>query len=452
MFEEKTSPIIPPIFYDMLDPKYREKLFELENSFQFAALNSRGCQDLIVKFYNQFMMPQEFWNKLFDLKDLCLPDKALDVKLDNYEKYASSFIPKSVIRTHEKMKTLYSRIKSNEKNVDKWFEALSEVEDEEFVENNIEYRIGSDLTNKKLWKLYIEYLKEKDDKQKLLQTYSKYCRFFLDDSEMLKEYRETVGNQKISVPWKNPFDFEIFDETYFDNIEDTETEDEDEITEKSPLMFHFNAENASVQRFPFKPNLMNYILKNANAYILHNLFKTCKWFYLKNPVTICYKFDINQHFNNIEINEQRIGLNPSVLNQTNINKLYISTCFDVFYLLNENELSRFIPKIYRCSAKYISIREQKLSNKELTILLGHGNVEEFSFFQIKDSSDNFLIVENVLKMLPKIKRFDLDGVLCTSETSQKLCEFPFQNKLEWFSLTDINLLEPKVFAEFIGVC
>uniref|UniRef100_A0A914RAE1 Uncharacterized protein n=1 Tax=Panagrolaimus davidi TaxID=227884 RepID=A0A914RAE1_9BILA len=375
----------------------------------------------------------------------------------------SSFIPKTILRTHEKMKTIYSRIKSNEKNVEKWFEVITEVEDEEFVENNIEYRIGFDLTNKKLWKLYIEYLKDSNKKQKLLQTFSKYCRFFLDDSEMLEEYRKTAGNQKVSVPWKNPFDFEIYDETYFDTTEDKETEHE--ITEKSPLMFHFNAENpstqrfpffnaenASIQRFPFKPNLMNYIIKNANAYVLHDLFKTCKWFYLKNPVTICYKLEINQHFNNIEINEQRIGLNSSVLNRTNINKLYISTCFDIFDLLNENELSRFIPKIYRCSAKYISISKQKLSNKELTILLGHGNVEELCFSKIKDSSDNYLIVENVLKMLPKIKRFDLDGVRCTSETSQKLCEFQFQNKLEWFSLTDINLLEPKVFAEFIGVC
>uniref|UniRef100_A0A914NYH0 Uncharacterized protein n=1 Tax=Panagrolaimus davidi TaxID=227884 RepID=A0A914NYH0_9BILA len=245
--------MLSPTFYDKLDPKYRERLLQLEEALKLAEeqeTDKNICLDLFVNFSNQFIMPKVLWDKVFnliqdssqfrghkntafyqfyfkkpdmewmeynkqklydyeftdlpdDVKKFCYPHINLQKTFEVYQLYyACSFIPKSIIEKVERMKFLYCKIKSVEENVEEWIKALLEAEDKEFVEDNIEYRIGQDLTNKKLWKLYIEYLKKKADKKKLLQAYSKYCRFFLDDSEMLKEYRETVGNQKVSVPWK----------------------------------------------------------------------------------------------------------------------------------------------------------------------------------------------------------------------------------------------------------
>uniref|UniRef100_A0A914P267 Uncharacterized protein n=1 Tax=Panagrolaimus davidi TaxID=227884 RepID=A0A914P267_9BILA len=213
--------ILPATFYDMLDPEYREKLLQVENIFKLVEKeenNIEECFNLIAEFIFQFMMPKQFWDKLFefgrdvrfhilchvkkvfapsiyqfyckkydfedllisdiqrkiydsdyhlyaDAEDLLYPQKYLGKKLEYYEKYYASYIPKSVIRTFEKMKGLYCKIKAVEENGEEWFKVLMEIEDEEFIEDNVEDRIGSDLTNKKLWKLYIEYLKDSNKKQ-----------------------------------------------------------------------------------------------------------------------------------------------------------------------------------------------------------------------------------------------------------------------------------------------
>uniref|UniRef100_A0AC35GY66 DUF38 domain-containing protein n=1 Tax=Panagrolaimus sp. PS1159 TaxID=55785 RepID=A0AC35GY66_9BILA len=493
--------MFPPSFYDKLDPQYREKLVELLEAIESADTN---LENLIFKFSNQFLTPKEIWIKLkvimissptlmklnvfktsifhlfydFESEDVRsmysesmwwklydfdtntssinvtnfgYPQKYLDKKLTKYERDAHSFLSQTFRQNFKRMKMLYSKIKSVEENVEEWFEALIEVEDEEFIEDNVENRIGNDLTNKKLWKMFFQYLKWINNKQKLLQTYSKYCRFFIGDTEMLEEYRYVAGNQKVPVPWKNPFDFELYDENFF-------------VEPKAPAPFcakneplspipHFNDENVSTQTFPFRPNLMHYILKSANAFVLHNLFKTCKWFYHYYPVRICYKFDTQFHVDNkIEICEQSFNVNPHTLNRTKIDKIFISTCLNVSDLYKQNDFSRFIPRIYRCTAKYISIENQKLSDKEMEFLIGHGNVEDLNLKRVRNCKTDYFILDDILKMIPKIKFLTIFGIQCSPKTRQMLYELEFQNEIEILDLIDIRnaLLEPKAFAEFIN--
>uniref|UniRef100_A0A914P683 Uncharacterized protein n=1 Tax=Panagrolaimus davidi TaxID=227884 RepID=A0A914P683_9BILA len=496
--------ILPADFYDKLDPLYREKLVQLEKAIKRV---KTGKTLIIEDFCNQFMMPKEFWDKLIDIghddgrygistylntifkhsiyqfyfkpgqlasaltecdqrkiydfdytatkvdvKDLYYPHKDLQRKLEEYERnYACFLIPKSVLQKVEKMKSLYCKIKAVEENVEEWFEVLMELNDEEFIEKNIEYRIGSDLTNKKLWKLYIEYLKNTNNKRKLLQTYSKYCRFFLSDFEMIEEYRNAAGRKrKVPVPWMNTYDFEIFDDRFFKKKTDLPKNEKTPEIEKSPLMCHFNAENASLQKFPFKPNLMNYIIKNANAYILHDLFKTCKWFYLKNPISICYKLGANyqtDQLKRIQFKGQSVSLPDSWPLPESFGKIYVATSLSSSPYVFPN----IIPMIYCCTVKFISLSELNLNDKELDLLIGHGNVLNLDFWEIKDLSDNYLILENLLKMVPKIKNFSINGIQCTPESSKIICELLFENEIDNFNLTGIKntVLEPKGFAEFI---
>uniref|UniRef100_A0A914QT47 F-box domain-containing protein n=1 Tax=Panagrolaimus davidi TaxID=227884 RepID=A0A914QT47_9BILA len=462
MSDEKDSVmLLPTSFYDKLDPKYREKLVEFEKTLKRE--KSTWKITTMMDFLNQFMMLKEFWDKLFerdiDVEELCYPQKYLEKKFVEYEKtyacnifktiingsakyiFLASFIPISIVRSYEKMKSLYSKIKLVEENEDEWFKALKEVEDGEFIEHNIEYRIGSDLTNKKLWKMYIEYLK-KNNQEKLLQTYSKYCRFFLNDTEMIEEYRKSVGDKKVTVPWINTFDFEIYDPNYFDETA------EPKITVKPPLTCFFNAENALPQRFPFKPNLMFYILKNANAYVLHNLFKSCKWFYPKNPVSVCYKVEPNyRKVDHLLIKGQSLSFSCYSFLPKRFEKLFISTKLT----LTSPMFPHFIARIYRCTAKYISLNGLKLSNQELNMLIGYGNVEELDLWNISDSKNDWFILEDLLSFTPKIKDLSIRSVFCTPKTSEILCELPFENKINSFSVSNIKntLLEPNGFAIFM---
>uniref|UniRef100_A0AC35GFR8 Uncharacterized protein n=1 Tax=Panagrolaimus sp. PS1159 TaxID=55785 RepID=A0AC35GFR8_9BILA len=175
--ESVPATVLSADFFDKLDPLYRKKLVQLEKAFKRV---KTGKTLIIEDFCNQFMMPKEFWDKLIDLghddgviptylntlfkhsvyqfyfkqrdiesrlteydqkkiydfdykatkvdvKDLYYPHKDLQRKLEEYERnYAYSLIPKSIIRTVERMKCLYSKIKAVEENDEEWFKVFME--------------------------------------------------------------------------------------------------------------------------------------------------------------------------------------------------------------------------------------------------------------------------------------------------------------------------------------
>uniref|UniRef100_A0AC35FCF4 Uncharacterized protein n=1 Tax=Panagrolaimus sp. PS1159 TaxID=55785 RepID=A0AC35FCF4_9BILA len=76
-------------------------------------------------------------------------------------------LSKEVILSYKKMKTIYEKIKENENDDKKWMNALIEAEDDEIVEHNVEYRLSENLTNKNLWKMYIQFWKQRDTKVRI---------------------------------------------------------------------------------------------------------------------------------------------------------------------------------------------------------------------------------------------------------------------------------------------
>jgi hypothetical protein len=214
-------------------------------------------------------------------------------------------VPKAVIKKCNEMKDLYSKIEEAEKNVEKWFKLITKADHYQFVLDNVQFRLGQNLHDKKLWKLYIDYLQQKNPK-KMLQIYSRYCRFFLDDDEMFKKYKEKMAeNGPVKLFWENLFDFEKIDGSGDD--EDKEEYDDDgmdcyirkssgvkkKVTEVEPfdknICAHFY-ETYHLQKFslPAK-SYIPYILKNANHLVLRKLFGSCKYFFDKKPTPICYR-------------------------------------------------------------------------------------------------------------------------------------------------------------------
>lgn len=58
------------------------------------------------------------------------------------------------------MRKLYKKIKSVERDTEQWFNAIKESNNFEFVRDNVEDKLTVDLTNQKLWRLFINYLKD----------------------------------------------------------------------------------------------------------------------------------------------------------------------------------------------------------------------------------------------------------------------------------------------------
>uniref|UniRef100_A0AC35FM69 Uncharacterized protein n=1 Tax=Panagrolaimus sp. PS1159 TaxID=55785 RepID=A0AC35FM69_9BILA len=71
---------------------------------------------------------------------------------------------------------------------------------------------------------------------------------------------------------------------------------------------------------------------------------------------------------------------------------------------------------------------------------------------IFDESGNGIMLEEILKLTPKIKRFRIDIVQCNPHTSKIISELPFENKIEFFQLNNIpdaNLIAID-FAKFVA--
>uniref|UniRef100_A0AC35F0S9 Uncharacterized protein n=1 Tax=Panagrolaimus sp. PS1159 TaxID=55785 RepID=A0AC35F0S9_9BILA len=149
-----------------------------------------------------------------DESDIRYPHNRLQECFRYFENNASRLPSTKVYKRYEEMKEMFSKIKAAEEDVEEWFKLLIEVDDDEFVKDNVEYRLGKNLLDRKLWMLYIEFLKQKEEYEDLLQVYSKYCRFFLDDIEMLKKYKsEMAKHENLVLPFSGNEE-KFFKKTY----------------------------------------------------------------------------------------------------------------------------------------------------------------------------------------------------------------------------------------------
>jgi hypothetical protein len=521
---------IPAEFYNNIGNSYRQVMISLEIKLCEANDNDKEYK-LICEFSRKYMMPWQLWEKLLrgtnysntkddfpkllsfyptcyhqknglhyikkhlkQMKDFneqpenvqseyyyankdtifpnCIsslvqalkyPHSDLEKIWNIYRKNACSPPPEELKATFLKMVALHDRMKNSEDKDSDIFEA----ESEKFIQFNVEKNLGEDLSNKKLWKLYINYLKSKTDKTLLLQTYSTYCRLFLDDVEMKEEYKkvsEEFGPSK--VLWENMFDFEEKkndSEVAFlmpDDIDDLNIL-EDAFDFKTPFPgIHFSFDGILQQKFPFHQNFMLYIRENTTPKIQQKLYNTCKYFFAKSPYPICYKLsleDIEEDETAERIVQQSLQVKYNEERDTlQIENLWIS---DVVFIGRNNPfesmfIEDYITRIYRCDAKYVDIRTELLYMNELKFFIGHGNVEslylanESIFLDVDDGSE--VILEDIVKMVPKIKFLDVSSPMLTPTTFSTIKSLTFENKIQSFMLSKIKTeLESEAFAEFV---
>uniref|UniRef100_A0AC35FBB3 Uncharacterized protein n=1 Tax=Panagrolaimus sp. PS1159 TaxID=55785 RepID=A0AC35FBB3_9BILA len=359
------------------------------------------------------LVSKSFVNKSLD--QLSYPNHRLRHNLMLYQRCSSSPPPKSLIEKVERMEKLYWRIKAASGNLEKWIKIMAETNDAEFVKHNIEFKLGNDLTNKKLWRLYIDYLR-KNDRKEMLQVYSKYCRYFLEDTKMKEEYqRETEKMEEIVfVQWKNPFEFETippcsmkFDES---NISEKQWLRETESFERyTPFRCPKIDLNVTPQDWSLPSPIIRYIISNANPTIYQKLQQSCKYFFFKNPLLFCYRFFFTDfHLDSVQFIESSAECTTSSISTFRHKDLHITTVLNFYDRMSKTSLSKVIQeKFFQCDAKFIDICDQDFSEKEFKFLVGHGNVEKIELWDCEILKENgqLMVTEEILALLPKIRSF-----------------------------------------------
>ena len=287
---------------------------------------------------------------------------------------------------------------------------LKSAGDVEFVKHNVEDRLGRNLKNKKLWKLYLKYL-AKVDPREMLQVYSKYCRFFLDDVEMVDEYEAQVQRYgPVEVPWKNLFHFESATISLLEEDEEPENETNEWLL---PVNFELTSGFSKTlipkrQRWSLPLPIMQYLLDNPRPFIFGKLQQTCKYFFNKNSTLFCrrYLFDGDENPKPPKF----VGHSVQVSSLDSIpeatKRLYITTSLKVRDEDSDTTLSHLLNNyFYRCDARFIDIGHQLLTETEYQLLVGHGKVEKLVLHHtdIVKNDGVFMILEEVLEALPNVK-------------------------------------------------
>uniref|UniRef100_A0A914NZI2 F-box domain-containing protein n=1 Tax=Panagrolaimus davidi TaxID=227884 RepID=A0A914NZI2_9BILA len=356
---------------------------------------------------NKIVQLLEFQNKykyrLMNIteQDLNYPHDHLKKCFCKFEKKTFRLPPFKLVKRYEKMKELYSKIKSVEGNVDEWFKLLLEVGDNVFVKENVEYRLGRDFFNVKLWKLYIDFLKDSKEYPRLLEVYSKYCRFFLDDNEMLIKYKEEMIEHGYSDV---PLD-EIFECGFVSDEEKSSSVETKEILPFEKSICSSFYEKSRIQDFSLPKPLIAYILDNSDHRILRKLFSSCKYFYFKKQTPICYSFRTGSE---IIFNAESLTLKPTSNQEFFFKDTFITGGIYLKYPFQPEVtfISNLIPRLYRCEAKYIKFYKQNMSFEELKFLIKHRGVVQLHLpnCKIMDEKENdFVSLEQIMAYLPNVK-------------------------------------------------
>ena len=311
------------------------------------------------------------------------------------------------------MEKISEKIIEAGKNWKEWIKCLQESGDPEFVRQNVEHEIGENLNNKKLWKLYIEYLR-KTDPPEMLQVYSKYCRYFLEDEGVKQEYKNEAMKHgcPVPVPWKNPFEFEcstplVKREWDFDEVCGSP------IPRGLPRDFVFpKREGTLKQSWSLPTPLIQYIRDNNNS--SSTLQKTCKYFaFHKNSKLFCYRF-VSQAlslYRQVEFRGDSILVSPesieAALKPYEDKKLIITTSLHIWWS-PESFLTNFIQKhVHQCQAKYIYLENLSMTFEDLEFLTIQKTVESLTLEQcsISTTSGKQISVEDILCLVPNIRDF-----------------------------------------------
>uniref|UniRef100_A0A914QKZ6 Uncharacterized protein n=1 Tax=Panagrolaimus davidi TaxID=227884 RepID=A0A914QKZ6_9BILA len=375
-------------------------------------------------------------------RDLDYPHDQLKLCLRKFEQQTTKPPSKDLYKRCEEMMALYPKIQAAIGDIDEWFQLLLKVNDDKYLKDNVEYRIGHNLHDVKLWKLYINHLKQNSQYKYLLGIYSKYCRFFLDDDEMKKEYQKAMlEHGPVHLPWKNLFEFEkgcdMEEVEEKEEDEDSESSDEeDSLPFDKSICRRFYATYNADQKFALPGPIIRYVLKNAGHRVLRKLFASCKYFFNKQPTPICHRLLTGPR----EIyKDESLTLKEDSKEESFPKKLYITG--NMFCGSRFAPWIDFLPKFYRCEAKFICLPSNiHLAFDELKFLIGHGGVIHLNIYCciLKDEKNEDVALEKIMEFLPNIEGLILNNVKITEETPHALTRMKFNSKFRNINIALIS--------------
>uniref|UniRef100_A0AC34GSV8 Uncharacterized protein n=1 Tax=Panagrolaimus sp. ES5 TaxID=591445 RepID=A0AC34GSV8_9BILA len=195
-------------------------------------------------------------------------------------------------------------------------------------------------------------------------------------------------------------------------------------------------------RPPIPKSIFNYIIENANHHeVLAQLYKTCKYFFVKKLILICHQLYVSKSFEETFIKNSCATNFSTLLKHPFIEKF----CCKILIFHDwkiRTYLSASFSKICFCSLTCLRIGGQNLTMEEFLLIINGGKLEQVKLkdIQIYKADGNLLVIEEIIKLLPSVVELSLKSSLpqmYTSETAQKLAELDRSTKFESLELDQI---------------
>uniref|UniRef100_A0A914QVL6 Uncharacterized protein n=1 Tax=Panagrolaimus davidi TaxID=227884 RepID=A0A914QVL6_9BILA len=181
------------------------------------------------------------------------------------------------------------------------------------------------------------------------------------------------------------------------------------------------------QQWSLPDNTIYYITTNPlSAKVYQKLTKTCKYFYSKNPITVCAELNSNSEENKKDEDKEFLlwleqnafdfncrwedGIRKFIDLNTIPDKLWITDNIEIFdtdLTEKQNLISFIFPKIYRCDIKSLCLQDQNISFSQFLFL--SSNVESLHFGNVivKNKDENIVSLEKLVETAVKIQTLKL---------------------------------------------
>uniref|UniRef100_A0AC34F8U1 Uncharacterized protein n=1 Tax=Panagrolaimus sp. ES5 TaxID=591445 RepID=A0AC34F8U1_9BILA len=193
------------------------------------------------------------------------------------------------------------------------------------------------------------------------------------------------------------------------------------------------------QEWSLPDSIMYYMAMNPKSAAVYQKFvKSCKYFYIKNPILVASCLMYKKE-------KWQISCGKQTIDMSNVTpKLWITNDLNVSHYasVNPNLVSPIIQNIYKCDARLVFLRDQVISFGDFCFLTS--NIEEFYFYNtfVKDVDGSIMEFEKLFHILSKAQSvtFNWKHSLIpkiTSKTFDELLKIPHFATLKYLSLVNI---------------